>query len=91
LIHWFVIGIHQLDQDLVMPGRKALDNHRIAAGICPPLNDAAADRIVAMIPACYPSATKISTGLNLRRPFVTNETDLVCRRTLMSRSENRVY
>ena len=30
-----MVGIHQLDQDLVRPGREAVDNDRIAARVCP--------------------------------------------------------
>ena len=30
-----MVGIDQLDQDLVPPGREALDNDRIAACVCP--------------------------------------------------------
>ena len=35
LIDWLIVGIHQLDQDLVPPGRETLDNDRIATCGCP--------------------------------------------------------
>ena len=35
LINCLMVGIHQLDQGLMRPGREALDNDRVAARVCP--------------------------------------------------------
>ena len=35
LINWMMVGIHQLDQDLVRPRRKALKNDWVSTSICP--------------------------------------------------------
>jgi hypothetical protein len=35
LINYLIAGIYELDQDLMSPGHKALDNNRIPACVCP--------------------------------------------------------
>jgi hypothetical protein len=35
LIDWLVIGVYQLDQDLVLSGREILDDYRHAARVRP--------------------------------------------------------
>ena len=35
VIDWLMNGIRQFDQDLVPPGREAIDDDRVAACVCP--------------------------------------------------------